>query len=245
MNQEFYVYYSTLSTVELLQIEANRQNYQPEAVEAALLVLQSRTVTNEDHQALADMAAAENEQAQRKKEKREALKTLAIKVADTTRPGPEKTGRQLIILFCIGLAICYLLSTPRTIRYTYYAFTHGAFTDPYMYTLLLGPIITSFQIYLLYKQNKWGWLITAFLYTVSLLVSTIGLLRFSRVEIPGFLGYLRPSLYSELWPIVLYGGVLYFINTRRFMELYPVTNKLQFKTIALSCVIGLLISFIL
>src|SRR3982751_3886096 len=96
MDHDFYAYYSTLSNVELLQIRSAEEHYQPEAIAAAIAILQSRTVTDEDHRALEDIHNADKAGKQQKQEKREALIGLAQKIADTAGPGKKTLSQQLM-----------------------------------------------------------------------------------------------------------------------------------------------------
>ena len=233
MNNDFYTYYSTLSTVELLKIQATPQNYQPEAVEAALAVLQLRTVTGDDEKALADMTATEQEAAEQKRAKKEALKTLAMKAADTALPGKEKTPDQQLILFCAGLGIIYLYTDYREFSFVYRAIIHGHIFDRSVLLIIVELIITPTMIYLLYKKKKAGWTMAVSLYTAAFI--------FAITETVA--GFGNPFLFleghstsSSLVSLVIEGAVLYYLNTFKVMELFIIGRKWRLNTIKLSVI---------
>jgi len=242
MNQDFLAYYSTLPNVELLNIKANQQNYQPEAVEAALFVLQSRTVTGEDHQALEEIIVSEKQQELQKKEKKEALNTLTQKIAETYRPGKRKNLRQQLMLFCTGLSILFLYRAFHDIRIAYYAISRGYFFNSYTLLTLFDLIATPLMIFLLFKRKKAGWTIAAVIYTAAFLIAIENVLFQWGSE--NILFRLRPSVATQVVAVLLNGGILYYLNTRKFTRIFAVNTKWQMTTVISSAIAFFLFLFI-
>jgi len=238
MNQEFYAYYNTLSTIELLQIQAAKENYQPEAVEAALIVLQLRTVTSEDQQALAEIIAAEQKQEEQKREKKQALQLLVQQAADAARPG-KKTLSQQLILFCAGLSILFLFRAFNDIRTAYYIITNGRFPGLYTLLSLEDLILAPLMIFLLLKRKKAGWTIAAIIFTMSLMTAIMSVLFWWGSANDMF--QLRPSFGSQLLALLINGGVLYYLNTAKMVRIFTVNTKWQFTTVILSAIFFLLL----
>jgi hypothetical protein len=238
MNQDFHDYYSKLSTVELLQIQAEKEKYQPEAIEALEAVLQARTVTTADHEYVQEIADAQYQKVERIKEKREAFVKSFV---DMTKPGEEKAMQQQLVFFCGGLTILYLLSMYSQLT-RLYRYSHGTFFSARaddIFPMLVDMIITPVMIILLYKKKKAGWIMAAFIYTFSLILSIDDFLmriRWNSIYYKRF----HMTRYTPLITLVILGAILYYLNTRKFTDLFSITRKHQRTTIILGAVAALI-----
>ena len=97
------IYYSGLSTVELLKIIEEKENYQPDAIEAAKKILSERNYSNDELNA----AQAEiNLLLNKKIERREKLNKKINRInefVDEHFGLRERSPEKLLNLFCAGL----------------------------------------------------------------------------------------------------------------------------------------------
>ena len=243
MNQDFLDYYRSLSTVELLQIQAEKEKYQPEAIEALNTVLQSRTITIEDQQEADKILDAQQQKQERIKEKKESAKALAEKAVETVIPMGKKTVQQQLVLFCIGLLLIFIWVAPGKIKYLVHTLPDGGFFDFYTWLVISDLCVFPVMIVLLFKRKKAGWTITSFIFTISFISSITDLFLSFEYNDPIF-ARLHPTMPVMLASVLITGGVLYYINTAKFITLFVINRKGQFITLGLGLFTALALIFI-
>ena len=156
MNNEFYKRYEGYSNAELLKIIKRPEAYQPEAVQTANKILESRDVSEEDHMEADQFYIDEAETNEIRKEQINKAKGAVFDILEPfIKPGTEvKAARWvrifLVILFLqyIWLLIKTILDIIKVIRYDHYD----------IYILLYFPALVYIPVlfYLIYKKRRWG-----------------------------------------------------------------------------------------
>lgn len=176
MNFNFYDQYKGYSNVELLRIISRTDEYQPEAVEAASLVLKDRNVTEED------MAEAEQFFAD-EREKAEKLAAFKDNVKDFLQPivQPEegiKPARWLnIVLLLVVVDFLWVLYRAVNDMISRGKCADCQFDPVSLLLSMSGIVYLPVIFYLLLKRRRWGWILLFADNGVSLL------LRLSQVHI--------------------------------------------------------------
>lgn len=158
MNFNFYDLYRVYSNVELLRIISRADEYQPEAVNAASLILKDRDVTDED------LAEAEQFFAD-KKAKAEIIEAYKSKAKDFLQPiiqptADVKPSKWLNILLLL-VALDYLWVLYHAVRdvVLYLRCDHCEFDLFFFLFSLLGIVYVPFIFFLLLKRKRWGWIL--------------------------------------------------------------------------------------
>jgi hypothetical protein len=158
MNFNFYDQYRVYSNVELLRIISRADEYQPEAVEAASLVLKDRNVTEEERAEVEQFFAD-------KKAKAEKIEAYKDKAKDFFQPiiqpkADIKPGKWLNILLLL-VVLDYLWILYDTIRdvVLYLRCAYCEFDLSFFLFSLLGIVYVPFIFYLLLKRKRWGWIL--------------------------------------------------------------------------------------
>lgn len=158
MNFNFYDQYRVYSNVELLRIISRADEYQPEAVEAASLVLKDRNVTEEERAEVEQFFADKNAKA----EKIEAYKD---KAKDFFQPivQPEedvKPAKWLNIVLLL-VAVDFLWEFYRAVKDTISrSKCADCPVDPFSLLLSIsGVVYLPVIFYLLLKRRRWGWIL--------------------------------------------------------------------------------------
>lgn len=248
MEQDFIDQYKTASNVDLLLVLHKAHQYQNAAIEAVRQILQSRAVTEDDQIQAQAIIDKETAQQQLKQEKANKLKASITNFAGNIISTSERSDRQKVQLFCWGLTFLFVFQLFRNSRFIVYYFTHfgqpyyGVFYD----TLAILPfVLLPIGIYQLYKRKKWGWTIIVFEFTMDttgdiwILLSTLA--TRNQTAFPLFS---PPSMSRILLTLLVHSGVLYYLNSLKFIALFPVTRKWQVATLIIAFLLTVFASFI-
>lgn len=244
--------YKTLTTNELLRVTENQEDYQPEAVEAALHEMNRRNLTPEE----VAIAKIELETELQKKhllqekrtENKRKLKSWATSVIDAinpiqkTAPGSEKLIRMITILFG-------LITLARW--YSQFGFVAYLFTDDssgwdfsiveYLFPLILLPLATI----LFGLRKKSGWILMAVFLTyaaINAIGSTIITWNIRPDEML-VLESLSPPISPITYIVVTLfcAGTVGVLNKRAIREQYHITLQTAILTMSITAVLAFLL----
>jgi hypothetical protein len=236
---DFLKYYTTLSTVELLKIFEEKENYQAVAIEAAKEILSKRNYSSEE---LNTARAEINSLLDKKRGQQEKIsqaKNKANDFIDENFGVKEKSPDKMLNLFCAALFVYSIITGFFNIKKLAYYFDSR--NEGYAAGLLFW-LLQLFIIYLLYKRNSWGWVLTVMGYII-LASQNIQSFIFN-LSYPDSLFYIRRDPYTPLFGFIVCVGAAIFLNRKRIFALFPIENRGRVSTFITSLVISLFLIFI-
>ncbi|MBS1566126.1 MAG: hypothetical protein JST39_17210, partial [Bacteroidetes bacterium] len=164
MTNDFHDLYNKLSTAELLQILAEKDNYRPEAIAAATEILQARDITADDRQSLEIFQGAKAEEVR----KRETRRLQLNEFWDAVRPDKKKSLRQKFLLLFAFLVTACLFRMYSEFRPLITYLLKGVHRIPgYFYGQAIGSLfdlaLSVSMLYLYFRRYKAGWTLGAVL----------------------------------------------------------------------------------
>jgi len=251
MDLNFADQYKDYPTVELLKILKRPGDYQPEAIDAARLILESREVVAGDEREAEDALLRLGQQ------RKEQVDTYKEKVADflqpVLQPGNEvEPAKWLnILLFFIALDFIYTLyqDVIRLINFVAvvaachrygvglrsggrsYGFGDciGHEMDAGSLLALLGLAYFPWVFYLLLKRRRWGWILL-FASSLFSFISALGqcyiFFEFRRMY--------HGSLPALLSTVLISAAFVYFLWRDDIVTFFGVTAKTKKETLAIS-----------
>ena len=240
--EDFLIYYSGLSTVDLLKIIEEKEKYQPDAIEAANKILSERNYSNDElNAAQAEINLLLNKKIERSEKINKKINGVN-EFIDEHFGLRERSPEKILNLFCAGLFLYTFFSAIFNIKFLasifYYKSPKGYFVAILIYT------IQFLCIYLLYKRSNWGWVLIVGMHTVLVaqnIDSFIFLFRY-RGE---FLFFKPESPYTLLFNLCFNIGVIIFLNTKKIREQFSITRDNRIITLIASGVISLLYIFLM
>lgn len=236
MQFNFSEQYQNFSNIQLLKIVKQPFEYQPEAVEAAKLILKERNVTREEityiEQYFRNMEIAD---AARRGKALEYKKRIGDFFDPVIRPrqAVEPSKWVNILLFIIALQYAWWLyqNIRRFILFLKCRECEidGFFIVPYL-NLIYIPVI----FLLLIKRRKWGWILLFSDNLFSLIMSAVALYP---LIIYGFLGI--PFFYQVAAKL----AILFFLWRPAITEYFGVTKNAKRDTVLIVCLAGVLFIF--
>ena len=240
--EEFLVYYSGLSSVELLKIIEQKENYQPDAIEAANKVLSERNYSSDEWNA----AQAEiNFLVNKKIERQEKINKKINKISDFIDEHfgiKERSPEKKLNLFCAGLFFYTFLSgifNARAIAGYYYS-TFASWS-----IAILIYLLQLFIIYLLYKRNNWGWILIVGGY-VFLAVENIQSFFESFRPKDGFLDFLYAPInpYYTALAFCINIGIVLFLNTKNIHQQFTISKNGRMAALVIpACILAIFFIF--
>lgn len=242
MEFNFYEQYQGYSNVELLKILEQSENYQRAAVEAAVLVLQEREISEQERVEVSSQMEVVQQKEQVKKERLNAIRAMVTGFFEPMLRSPDEVHpvKWLNILLVVT-AYQYLADIFTRIRTGLFLpltmYTHGGL--PYYFMALLdlfNIVYIPYVFYLLYKKRRWGWIIlfadTMFGLILLLLESFYSLFTHPNV--------LFTNQFTHFLSIAFKGALLYFLWRKKITDFFGVSLKTKNDT-SLMSLIGSLI----
>jgi hypothetical protein len=236
----FHEKYKEYSTFDLLLITKRSSEFQPTAVEAAILTLSQREVTDEEllevDQYLANLEADSHKRREKIKFYKEQI---AAFLDPLLRPGTDvKPGKWLkILLLVIGLQYCWSLYATiemfvRFMNCRYCSFDILSFFQ--FINLVYVPVI----FFLLYKKRTWGWilLLADNVFSLILLLGQT-FLFFNYQKTLGDLGF--------IWPIVIKGAFIFFLLREEIITFFQVKGNVKKNTITITVIVAIILTSIM
>jgi hypothetical protein len=226
-DNQFTEKYKSLSTRQLVAIVDNPKDYQPLAVVTAKFELNSRQLTSQDIDSVRNAILTEQLDKQnasdQKKQKQKVVVDKALKVSDYADPLVEKTPEKSIILISVILLAISIFKIVN--NYPHIIFRLKDFdvwktiTDvDFVETIWLPIAVVLFWL----KKNTGRQMIFIWLCFSLLMTSILTYYSFQLKDAdPAFLRFnMTPSLSTCLVMFLFYGGLLYYINTKKIKGLF-------------------------
>jgi hypothetical protein len=168
---DYHQAYKDYSTFELLKIVKRSGNLPKEAVTAAMEILKTRSVTMEDLQELNQYFRDQDNAAKTNKETPGGLKVTSTDIFGPTLPDEEAQPPKWLNILILVMALHYAWTL-------YTAVTQLLFLMQcddckrfvLRYVSFLPLVYVPYAFYLLFRRNRWGWIIL-FADNVFLLIS--------------------------------------------------------------------------
>lgn len=248
MESEFYKLYQTYDSPELLKILRRAGDYQPDAVAAAEKVLAERTVSDEEKEQ-ADKYFRDIEAiAKARQQKMDGYKnTVADFLEPVLQPTEEMNPSKWLKFALLSIVIYYTWSFFETIRH----FTNVFKYQPHHYFditdagALLDLVYVPVLFWLLYKKNRWGWIL---LFGNNLAVAVGTLMFLAILLLPqyikdpkGFHDYFSMLSFSTFLGMVFQCGIVCFLWTSPISAYFNITPLIKKRcVIAVSVLLSVL-----
>lgn len=161
MPNEFLNRFSNYSNVELLRIIKRPDDYQPDALKAAIEIIATRKVTDNDQKEVEEYYETIAQNDKKKREQFELLKKKANNLFEPIlQPTSSITPSKWLNIFLLAVAAQFIWSFCMTIKsmISFYECIGCGFDITYLGSFL-NLIYIPLVFYLFYKRNKWGWIL--------------------------------------------------------------------------------------
>lgn len=231
--------YRTTDSSELLDIIANASDYQPLAVEAAQLELESRQLTQEQLSEAKDKLDCRQKDKANKQQKikdiEQKVKSVGASVVDTFNPIKTEataTSRYIknITLF-IGFLFCYQLYKDfSTIKFMFTAYD-GMWDISILLEfapLLFLPIIA----YLFWSRKKIGWILATIYFSqaaagaILMFIMELNREPMGAQALDVFSPKVSPIVY--VGTLIIFGGLVWSLCQKKIRVVYKVGRKSMF-----------------
>ena len=242
MNFDFYQQYKHYSNIDLLKIIKRPDDHQPAAVVVARQILDSRILTPEEI-AFVDKYYQDIENTlENRKEKIDAYKNKVTSffepvINPSEKVDPGKWAK--ILLLIIGLQYAWSLFNTAKGLIRFLKCSYCSFDFTYLFellTLLYVPII----FFLLYKRNRWGWILL-FADNVFTLISSLAqsyiFFKYQPVH--------HGNTVSFLTPIVIKAAFVLFLRGDSIANHFGITQEIKKKTASITTIVTLLFILIM
>jgi len=203
MHINFHETYQSLPTSELLNIVKQANDYQPDAVLAAIALLKERTITDADHREADQILADKNNN---RMDEKKYLQAASTKIADLLEPivNPETNvnARKWINLVIVALGI-YSAWVIIHLVMRWRRLSELNHTDYFSAFAIFQPLFLVVTIAGLYLRKKWGWRLLMIFFVLQTISSAMGI----------YLSFKYPFFIAEtVSATLMYGGAIYFLS---------------------------------
>ena len=244
MEFNFYEHYQSYSNVELLKILEQSENYQRAAVEAAVLVLQEREISEQERVEVSSQMEVIQQKEQVKKER---LDITLAKIKDFFEallpPGKKVHPVKWLNILLLVVVYQYLIQVLLRIKFGFFL-PLGFFNLQTVVYFILGFIDLAYLVYiplalyLLYKRKQWGWIIL-FVHYMFVLIAQLSQAYF----LFAYLDIHHANVAMYFVSVGLKVALLYFLWRKEVAGHFNVSPKTRRDT-GLMALIGAIISII-
>lgn len=238
MTNKFETLYRSYTTIELLKIVKRPDDYQPEAVATALKILEQREVNDQDHLSaeahFAEIAAAENE----KQAKIDLAKKEVGSWFEIFQPGTEIRADNWVKGFLLLVVVESLWSMYKAGKSWYFFMAcKSCRLEPAVVLQGLTFFYLPLVIFLLYRRQKWGWILLFFDNIFSGLSAIVSLILFFYY----YLSFQSGNPQQILWQISLHIAIVYFLWRQDIAEYFRVNIEVKKKSLIMSLAFSLVL----
>lgn len=234
--------YKTLSDLQLASILNNRDDYKPEAIEAAEHELQQRQIPEETLTSMHEKLREKEDKPVKESafsSLYERLHQLIVKIyfGHGLHPTERMINAISIWLIITGLAAALKMFSP-TDR-LFYAIQSGDAID--LFILIAPPLLSCIIAYFFRRKKKAAWIILSITIYIYLAGEIISWWLFLNVD-----GELMSLMYKkklyDLLPVILNTVVLYQMNKRKMRALFRITFNWQVMSLCLAIFIVIVVT---
>lgn len=220
---EFAEKFSTFSNTDLLNIVSNPDRYQEKAVSTAKEILARRNLSEEEMRIAEDeLEAGQLKQLQKEERKREMeqkVKSLGHTIAETINPLSKEalsTGKIIKTVSIIYFILC-LFDLYNELDMIQFMFSDStARWDLATVDSFLPLLILPTAAFLFYKRKKIGWLLLQIFLSYALLSGIASVFFAIKWNWP---------IYSLLFSILLFTGLIYTINRHNVRAVFSISKQ--------------------
>jgi hypothetical protein len=253
MNQ-FTERYKTLSTLALLKIIDNPNDYQPFAIDAAKEELTARHISAEELALANAENDAELQEKQLKTERRNAfenkVRNIGSSIVETIHPIQQTppSANKIITILSIVFGVLFLIEFFNEFSFIKFMLTDRAAKWGFeMVFYLLSIFFIPVAAYLFWKRKKLGWILFCAFFTYSGLSAVIlffMLLKHRTIDPAIDNLFPAASPIAPLWNTLFFSGCLWFIFKNNIREIYNIDKQTMIIATGSGVILTTLIVFI-
>jgi hypothetical protein len=237
MTNPFMERYKRVSDAELLEVLRKKHDYQPLAVEAARLELESRCLTAEELNAAKRVVFANNRQERRAKQQRknQAYSFITSTVFVEEGASASKQVNRISLILVVAILYAAITAYPRFISYLD---TPG---NGWWAIWCAVPVLAFATATLLFwRGSDLGWRLLTVYAAFNLSLGLLVLLDLSLTPIVYSRGELLDNLLA-LTGFLFYMGMLWVICKQDIREVYGIDKRVMYRTIVFGGVMTILL----
>lgn len=238
----FHDQFKDYSNVELLKIVRQPNEYQTDAVDAATSILKDREISEND---ILQVDTYFNEIEAKAKQKSDKINSYKEKAADflqpIIKPGPEVKPAKWLNILLLFIALEYAWRFYNSIK-TFVSFNrcYDCTFDIAMVLTIVSLIYVPVIFFLLYKKNRWGWILL-FADNLFTLISRI----FQSYIFFKYQEYHGGDTGTFVILILIKAAFAYFLWRAPISDFFGVTNNAKKDTAIITTVITILFTGIM
>jgi hypothetical protein len=229
---QFSQVYKTWSNLELFQLLQNKNDYQEEAVEAATAEINSRGLSQTELEILQEQfqQSESAKQTIRQNSLAKRLEEKKGKIIADLNPLAVKTTEKNVRLLCYSIALIIFYNFIGDYRMISTMIMQGHFNS-FTVLLLMPYLFVPIGIYSFWKKQKFGWSIIAIWLALSAVMIITGYIWELRISDDNVLNRFFPKrgLNHYLLLLFIFGGLLFYVNTKKITELFNIDKKFQLQ----------------
>lgn len=248
--------FNKYSTVELLRIIDNSDDYQPQAVETARDLLANRQLSEEEIKIAKEEIEASTKDSLRKEKKKKQLeedfKKIWESIVENINPIQNKplTGEKTIKIIAIIFSGLFLIQLYKEFGMLCFIFSNSAAVwDLSMVFYFIPLIALPTAIILFYKRKKTGWFIMAIFAIYSAISKVFLFIITLKLELSDFHSF--DNIFVQISPAFHVFGFLFFvasvwtISKENVRNIFAVTKLTMILTVSVTTlIVGFGLNFI-
>ncbi len=241
--------YKNYTTAELLNIIRSENEYQAEAVQAALMILEERNVT--EVEIAEELKHEETEQEENEQSTDEVLVKRTAKSVFRAILNPfipsendEEKNKNIIAILCIYMGVVYLGSLPTTLHTSFEMFTEHISEVLSQIDFIVIAFLPFISVILLYKGYKTGWclFVLTLVFKVATAIAIYIRTEMTRIDIPFELNYWEVigNVYHTVFNVCFNTGIVAILCTKGIRNLYGIDTVFMKNCLIISLFISIL-----
>jgi len=247
---DFRELYKNYTTAELLNIIRTENEYQPEAIQTARMILEERNVS--EAEIVEELKQEKTEQEENEQSTDEVVIKRTAKSVLPTILNPfipsetdEEKNKNIIAILCILAGFVFFSSLPTNLHTIYIMLTEDVAKILVEMNTILSIVMPIMAAFLMYKGYKIGWYLFVFDYVftfVSSIESYIIFLKYSGVALfdLNYFVFIK-NTYDIVFDVCLCTGVITILCAKGIRNLYGIDSVLMKNCIILSILLSLLL----
>lgn len=237
MNGRFYEDFRRYSTIELIKIVRESEDYQPEAVAAAQQLLLERNITSEEmEEALRNLQKAADEKGQGMQKIANIKDQIADVVSPVLVPETPLTPSRWFRVFLIFYGVLYAWSFYGFVKQqVYFLRCEDCKGDISLLGSFVNILFLSVVFFLLLMKKRWSWILLVAGDISAILTGVFGLYTMYKYR-----NVIRFEIGMIVYTAVIPVGLLLFLWRSSIAEFFGVDEKTKKWTALAGVVLGVL-----
>lgn len=238
------------NNVDLLKILLNPEAYQPKAVDAAKIIIESRQLSEEEISAAEALIKEEKQIAadkvKSKKDMENKVKSYSLSALRSINPIEAEAPSPIRIVKIISIILggLFLLNLSFNLRMLWLSLPESPDWNIYSVLLFLSLLLTPVAIVLFFKRSRMGWIFIVGLLTYHIAISLENFIAGLIMEFTSN-SYLdaifhQPSPIGDFLVLGFYIVLLWAVCKKKVRSLYSINQQKMLSTIAIVTVLLLL-----